>query len=116
MWGGVEKPSFTPFSRATCLESSLGFVSWFTSITIWLRLAVFPNLCPFWASILYWGRKVSDALPSLACEPRILRDRAMLMVLGLGVWLVREMSLFTHCWVLNSACLLWEECMLPIVS
>lgn len=46
-------------------------------------LAVSPQ--SLWASIFYGARKVSDALPSfLACEPRILRDHAVLMVLDLG--------------------------------
>lgn len=91
-WSGVEKPGF---SRSTCLKPSLGFfVFWFTSVafvTMWLRLAVSPNLSPLWASIFYWESKVSDALPSfLVGDLRALRDHAEFMALDLGVSMVGQ--------------------------
>lgn len=67
---------------------------WFTSVafvTVWLRLAVSPNLSPLWAVIFHWERKVSDALPSfLVDDPRALRDHAKLMVLDLGTSMVGQ--------------------------
>lgn len=71
-----------------CLESSLSFVSWFTTgafVTVWLRLAFSLIFVLSVGLPLLLGRMVSELSVFLACEPRTLREHAVLTVLDLSM-------------------------------